>query len=69
MQVSDYNECPAFLTVTIGYDFPTPVVDLGPETTICLGDVITLDAGAGFASYFWSDMQTTQQISVSMAGR
>ncbi|MBL0258540.1 MAG: T9SS type A sorting domain-containing protein [Bacteroidetes bacterium] len=68
VQVSDYNECPAFLTVTIGYDFPTPVVDLGPDTTICLGDVITLDAGAGFASYFWSDMQTTQQISVSMAG-
>lgn len=68
VQVSDYNNCPAFLTVTIGYDFPSPVVDLGPDTTICLGDLITLDAGTGFMDYFWSDQSTTQQIVVGAAG-
>ncbi len=30
--------------------FAPPVVDLGPDATAC---VYTLDAGAGFASYYW----------------
>ena len=44
-------------TVTV-HDLP--VVDLGPDTSSCTP--ITLDAGAGFASYQWQDMSTNQTI-------
>ena len=42
------------VTVTVNNN---PEVDLGPDTTICVGESITLDAGSGFASYQWSDAQ------------
>lgn len=42
---------------------PLPVTSIGEDATICLGDSIVLDAGAGFASYLWSTGETTQTIS------
>lgn len=47
---------------------PLPVVDLGPDTTLCFGCSITLDAGAGFPGYSWSTGATTQTIVVDTAG-
>jgi len=44
-----------------------PVVVLTGDT-VCEGETVTLDAGAGFASYNWSSGPTTQTIDVSMAG-
>lgn len=67
VQVSDYNGCPDFATVTISYLFPAPVVDLGPDTTICNGATLTLDAGAGY-QYLWSDNSTNQTLDVTAAG-
>lgn len=45
---------------------PEVMVDLGPDTNIWQTGVteITLDAGAGFASYLWSDFVTTTQTYV-----
>lgn len=43
-------------------------VDLGPDTALCDGDIITLDAGAGFASYEWSTSETSQTLQVSLPG-
>lgn len=53
--------------VTIQVD-PLPVVNIGADTTICLGETLTLDAGAGFASYLWSNGETTQTVNVATAG-
>ncbi len=47
---------------------PAPVVNLGPNQTICNGDTIVLDAGAGYTSYNWSTTATTQTINISSAG-
>jgi hypothetical protein len=47
------------VTVTV---LNAPVVTLGADTTLCDGDIITLDAGAGFSAYFWSTGETTQTI-------
>jgi gliding motility-associated-like protein len=46
----------------------SPGIHLGNDTSFCSGGVVTLDAGAGFASYAWSTGQTTQQISTGQAG-
>ena len=46
--------------------FP-PSVDLGPDTITC-EDIITLDAGEGFASYLWSTGETTQSIEAYLSG-
>ncbi len=46
-----------------------PLVLLGNDTTICEGEVLTLDAGNAGASYVWSNSQiTTQTRAVSQAG-
>ena len=67
VQVSDYNGCPDYATVTIGYQFASPVVELGPDTTICIGATLPLDAGAGY-QYLWSDNSTGQTLNVSSPG-
>lgn len=43
-------------------------VFLGPDTTLCAGTSLTLDAGAGYTSYLWSNAAVTQTITVSTAG-
>jgi hypothetical protein len=68
VMVSDYNNCPDFATVTIGYLNPAPVVNLGPDTTLCIGTSYTMDAGPGYASYLWSDNSTSQTLTVSISG-
>ena len=52
-------------TVTLA---PELSVDLGPDTTICTGDVITLNAGTPGASYQWSNGATSQSVQVSASG-
>ena len=46
----------------------TPVVNLGPNTTICAGEILTLDAENIGATYLWSTGATTQTINVSATG-
>lgn len=45
-----------------------PIVDLGPDTSICYGDEILLDAGNPGCTYLWSNGETTQTIEVSTEG-
>ena len=67
VEVSDYLGCPDYATVTIGYQFASPTIDLGVDTIICLGTSFTLDAGPGY-QYLWSDNSTGQTLIVSSSG-
>lgn len=40
------------LTLTV---YPSPLLDLGPDTNYCLGGFLKLKAGPDFASYAWQD--------------
>jgi hypothetical protein len=41
---------------------------LARSITVCEGDLVRFDAGAGFTGYLWSTQDTTQSITVSAAG-
>lgn len=45
-----------------------PVVNLGPDQTICDGGTAVLDAGSGFSSYLWNTGETSQQINATASG-
>jgi hypothetical protein len=45
-----------------------PLVEFGDSISLCYGDTITLDAGAGLISYLWSTGETSQTIIVKQAG-
>ncbi len=47
---------------------PLPVVSLGADKAKCPTDSVTLDAGAGFASYLWNTGATTQTVRTATAG-
>ncbi|HYV95564.1 MAG TPA: PKD domain-containing protein [Chitinophagales bacterium] len=42
-----------------------PVIELGNDTTVCIGDTLTLDAGNPGAGYSWSNGSNTQTIAVT----
>jgi len=44
-------------------------LSLGPDTTLCPGDSIQLNIGAGFTSYKWNTGSTDSSIWVSNAGK
>jgi PKD repeat protein len=50
--------------VEISFD-SLPFVDLGNDIDIFLEDIVTLDAGAGFSSYLWSNGATSRSLSLS----
>lgn len=67
LEVADYLGCPDYDTVTIGYQFASPLIDLGNDTTICAGDSIILDAGSGY-QYLWQDNSTDQFFTANADG-
>jgi hypothetical protein len=44
-----------------------PVINLGNDTTICVGNTILLDPGSGYTYYNWSTGDVTQSVTVSAA--
>ena len=64
--VTDGSGCTDRDTITIAVNNPT--VNLANDTTFCGTGSLTLDAGAGFASYLWSNGATTQTLATSGAG-
>ncbi|MCF8370155.1 MAG: PKD domain-containing protein [Bacteroidales bacterium] len=61
------NGCDSVVIVDLTI-YPNPVVDLGPDVNLCLGNSVVLDPGYGWTSYLWSTAQTTQTILASEPG-
>ncbi|MCF8297939.1 MAG: right-handed parallel beta-helix repeat-containing protein [Saprospiraceae bacterium] len=59
---TDANLCIGYDTQSTAVVNP-PQINLGPDTTVCEGAIVVLDAGAGY-TYSWSTGGTTQTISV-----
>ncbi len=66
---TNLNGCQGVSTqqVTVGSNPVATVTQSGP-TDFCDGASVTLDAGAGYATYLWSNGATTQSISVQVSG-
>ncbi|MBK7085958.1 MAG: hypothetical protein IPH53_15360 [Flavobacteriales bacterium] len=47
---------------------PIPVIDLGPDVTVCAGDQTLIDATTPGATYIWQDGSTGATYTASMAG-
>ncbi|MBV8518549.1 MAG: DUF11 domain-containing protein [Acidobacteria bacterium] len=62
--VTDANGCSNSASKTVNVTAAPVAAIAGPSAT-CAGTPVTLDAGAGFASYLWSNGATTQQITVT----
>lgn len=62
------TNCPSAAIPVTAYVHAAPTVNLGPDTAIQSGTILTLDAGPGFSSYLWSTFEITQSIVVNSAG-
>ena len=45
-----------------------PTVNIGPDQTLCNGQITNLNAGYGYSSYLWQDGTTSQTYSVNTQG-
>ena len=64
----DDNGC-TYTDQTVVTLVEVPVPQLGPNQAACDGAVITLDAGAGYHSYAWSNGASSASIDVTTTGR
>lgn len=70
MQSEAYRYTPTPCPITVGDTFrliADPVVDLGPDTLVCDGSDILLDAGI-YSSYLWNDGSMNRTLNASQSG-
>ncbi|MEM7035980.1 MAG: gliding motility-associated C-terminal domain-containing protein, partial [Bacteroidota bacterium] len=65
--VTNANMCEGMDSLVLGV-IPRPVVDLGPDTSVCAGVNLTLNAQNPGGIFTWSTGETTQTISVTNTG-
>jgi len=65
--VTNAHGCTASFTATVLF-VPPPSVELGMDTVLCHGQVLTLDAGNPGSTYAWSTGAATRDIRVSVEG-
>ncbi|WP_118952833.1 PKD domain-containing protein [Taibaiella helva] len=70
---AEFRACPSITVADTVWVYALPMVDLGPDSSLCLqGRPLTLSnraAGAGRGSYRWSTGATTAEITVRHEGR
>jgi len=47
---------------------PVPVVNLGPDTSLCVGETWVMDAGNPGSTYLWNTMAVTQTLNTTVDG-
>ncbi|MCB0791530.1 MAG: gliding motility-associated C-terminal domain-containing protein [Flavobacteriales bacterium] len=62
--ITDPSGCQTTFTTTVTVD-PLPVIVLGPDTSLCVGEVYDLDAGNPGSTFLWNTTEQTQTIQVS----
>lgn len=65
MLYDGYKTVNGYVTVVVN---PAPVINLGPDATVCVFDTLTLDAGNPGSSYVWSNGSTAKTIKVATTG-
>jgi gliding motility-associated-like protein len=65
--VTDSSGCRFSDTTLVTFATP-PSFELGPNQNICPDETITLDPGAGFTNYIWSNGSTNQTLDVTGPG-
>jgi len=60
-------QCSYYDTILVFFESPPPVY-LGPDTTLCEGNIDTLNAGIKFSKYLWSTGEITQKIAIHSGG-
>jgi gliding motility-associated-like protein len=64
---ADSLNCIAIESIQITVFTVTPIL-LGNDTSICQGNILSLNAGSGFTSYQWQDLSTNQNLNASATG-
>ncbi|HWB27582.1 MAG TPA: gliding motility-associated C-terminal domain-containing protein [Chitinophagaceae bacterium] len=65
---NDVHNCKVNGSITVSV-YPQPVINLGSDTSICVGDSIILNAGTGFTSYSWSNGSNSPSTVINQAGK
>ncbi|MGB0870040.1 MAG: gliding motility-associated C-terminal domain-containing protein [Flavobacteriales bacterium] len=61
------NGC-SFTDSTQVIEIPNPIVNLGPDTAMCEGEILTLEVQENNATYSWSTTETSQNINITTTG-
>lgn len=64
--VTDVNGCSNADSAILNVN-SLPVINLGPDISLCQNQSVTLDAG-NFNSYLWNDLSTNQTLQVNTSG-
>jgi hypothetical protein len=62
------NSAASLTPVTVTVNSASTTITASGPLAFCSGGSVTLDAGAGFSSYLWSDNSTSQTLTTSSAG-
>ncbi|WNJ18161.1 M43 family zinc metalloprotease [Pontibacter sp. G13] len=68
VEVVHANGCVMSDTVIVNEITQSPTVDLGPDTTVCDGQILTIHAGSGFSGYDWSTSANDSSITIWQPG-
>ncbi|MFP4293794.1 MAG: gliding motility-associated C-terminal domain-containing protein [Cyclobacteriaceae bacterium] len=61
----NYGQCTFRDSITVSYE---PAISLGPDTLLCQGESLLLDASHPNGAYLWNDGSTASTLEVTQAG-
>ncbi len=67
LKFEDFNGCSDTDSINVSIE-SLPIVSLGTDTTVCLGEIITLDAGNSGLNFRWNNDSTNQTIEINKEG-